>query len=138
MLNKKKQWKTNGISLINKIRAARDPTDESIQLCRIGLTNNKNATDFINTIGGYFVDAMLGTTAGKRKKRSTTLTCTDINNIAGSLNSLTVNQISSLSTPDFISCQIQLGASSNSWSTAQLSALAAVAKLVIYDIIYDK
>jgi hypothetical protein len=112
--------------LINRIKLARDPTDSAIQICRIGLTNNNSTANLISTIGNYFVTASL---ANNKKKRSTSvLTCTILNSLSGALNSLSATQLLTLTSQEFISCQILLGSSSNSWSSNQLNALATVAK----------
>lgn len=115
---------------MSKIKAARDPTDASIQLCRIGLTNNAITQELINTVGSYFVTSSLSTTIARKKRSTSILTCSDLNSISGSLNSLTVIQIATLTSVEFKSCQVLLGASTNSWSSDQLSSLAAIAKIV--------
>lgn len=114
--------------MINIIKKARDPTNSTIQLCRIGLTNSQTTKTLINSISSNFASNALSN--NRRKKRSASLTCTQLNQMTSSLNSLTVNQLLSISNADFISCQILLGSSTNAWSSAQLNALATVAKSV--------
>ncbi len=81
-------------------------------------------------MGNYFVQASLSTSSGRKRRTVTTLTCSYINTLSGSLNSLSVAQLATLTTAEFTSCQLVLGASTNSWSSAQLTQLASLASAV--------
>lgn len=116
---------------MKSIKKSRDITDQSNQLCRLGLTNDNALKTLIDSIGTSYVTAYIQSKSGSRRKRSASdITCTDINNLSGSLNSLTTTQLNTISNNDFTSCQTVLGLASNSWSTNQLSTLATKAKSV--------
>lgn len=112
------------------IKKGKDTTDSSNQMCRLGLSNDKTQKSLIDSVAKYYVSVYLKSLSGtQRKRRATqTLTCTDINNLSGSLNALTVDQLGNILVSDFKSCQTVLGLSSNSWSSEQLATLATTAK----------
>lgn len=58
------------------------------------------------------------------------MTCNDLNNLAGALNSLSTTYLGSISTIEFSACQTLLGGASNGWSSAQLSTLGTIAKTI--------
>ena len=63
-------------------------------------------------------------------KGTVVITCDDLNNLAGSLNSLTANQLSTLTNTEFTSCQTLLGDASNAFSSDQLAVLVNTAKSI--------
>jgi hypothetical protein len=117
---------------MNTIRSSRDPTQSSVQLCQVGLNNTASYTSLINSYGSVFVNQYIASLSSGRKRRaaSVSLTCTQLNSLSGSLNQLSTSQLASISLDEFISCQNLLGLASNSWSSSQLSTLAALAKSV--------
>ena len=126
-------FKTNGIDLIENIKASRDPKDYTVQLCRMGLTNDDESTARIKQLGGSFVDSYLKTLTSRRRRRSTTvLSCDDLNNIASSLNSISTATLNQITDAEFQKCMSLLGNSNNDWSSEQLSTLGTKAKAVCY------
>lgn len=122
---------------MTKIKSARDPSDPSIQQCRLGLNNTNSIKTDLKSIGSSFIDSYLAAkqptspSTGRRKKRAATnsnLTCSDLNNLSGSLNLITAQILSNIASSEFLLCQTLLGSSSNSWSSDQLTALASLAK----------
>ena len=120
------------------MKKARDPTDSSIKSCQIGLSNTDTFTSYISQYGSVFVAKYIASLSGSRKKRATTtsLTCSQLTDLSSSLNSLSTTQLGAISLSDFYSCQTLLGLSSNSWSSSQLTTLAALAKSVKIIIYY--
>ena len=68
----------------------------------------------------------------RRRRALTPVTCSDIKKLGTAVVSLTVEQLKTISLTDFFSCRAVLGLSANLWSTAQLTALAAIAKNVCF------
>lgn len=118
---------------MNTIKSARDPSSSTIKLCQIGLANSDSVSNLITSYGSVFVNkyiASLTSLTGQRKRAVTALTCSQLNDLAGSLNQLSTEQLAAISLTNFYSCQTLLGLATNSWSTAQLTTLAASAKSV--------
>lgn len=109
---------------MSTIKASRDPSSSSIQLCRIGLSNSDSVNTLINQYGSSFISKYL---APSSKRAATALTCTQLNALSSLLNQLSVDYLALLDVNVFYSCQTLLGASSNSWSSAQLNQLAIIA-----------
>lgn len=126
--------------MLTTINAARDPTSPSIQQCRMGLNNSVSVSYLISSVSNYYVQSSLSSFsfAGRKRRSVTALTCTYLNSLSGSLNSLTVEQLATLTTSEFTSCQTLLGASTNSWSSAQLTELASLAITVNINLKYTK
>lgn len=136
------------------IKNSNDPSDSSNQQCRLGLTNSDSITNQIKSVGSAFIDAYISSMSSstssttsatnsssslslnRRKRSAISLTCSDLNNLSGSLNSLTTTQLSSIISSEFVLCQTLLGSSSNSWSLDQLSTLTTIAKSVSLILFY--
>lgn len=120
------------------IKNSNDPSDSSNQQCRLGLTNSDSITSQIKSIGSAFVASYFtnSSLSGSGKRSASSLTCSDLNNLSGSLNSLTTTQLSSIISSEFVLCQTLLGSSSNSWSLDQLSTLTTIAKSVSLILFY--
>lgn len=113
------------------MRGARDPTDSSIKSCQIGLTNTDSYSSLISSYGSTFVGKYISSLTSRKKRATiTSLTCSQLNDISTSLNSLTTAQLAAISLSDFYSCQTLLGLSTNLWSANQLATLASLAKSV--------
>jgi len=126
------EFKNNGADLLNTIKLNRDPENSDVQMCRFGLENDMSVQTEINSVQTSFVNAYISTlSSGSRRRRSvkSTLTCDDLNNLFGSLKSLSTSQLN-VETSVFTSCQQLLGSASNGWSTEQLLVLVGVAKEV--------
>ncbi len=122
--------KENGAALISKIKVARDPTDTDIQLCRLGLPSD-DTNSRMSTIESTFVNAYIASLSSRRRRRAVAaLTCADINNMAGSLNSIPATTLGTMITSEFTSCMSVLGSASNNWGTSQLATLSTLTKNV--------
>ena len=111
---------------------SKSPSLESNQLCQIGLTNSASTNALLSSFSSTLVQQYIAAkqSAGKRKKRQSTytFTCDDLNTLGTGVTSLTVAQLSTLTTNEFYKCQTLLGTSTNQWSSAQLTQLATIAK----------
>ena len=61
------------MQLISQIKAARDPTDADVQLCRLGLSNDDSVSNSLASIQNSFVNAYLSTLGSNRRKRGDSL-----------------------------------------------------------------
>ena len=130
-MNSKTGLRQNGQHLLSQILGARDTTDPDVQTCRLGLNNNNETIALFNGVKSSFVAAYSSTLGSKRRRRSSsTLTCADINNLAGSLNTLSTTSLSNILNSEFSACLQILGSSTNNWSAAQLVVLATKIKSV--------
>lgn len=116
--------------MINLIKRARDTNDNSVQKCRIGLDNDVSTSTLIKDVQNLFVTNYLASLTTKRQLLTNALTCTDLNYLSSSLNSITAADLSKISTEDFLKCQILLGDATNEWSGDRLAALVSKTKEV--------
>ena len=125
--------KESGAALITKIKGARDPTDSDIQLCRLGMSS-ADTDSRLSTIGSTFVNAYIASITGRRRRRAVSaLTCADVNNMVGSLNSIPASTLRTMITSEFTSCMSILGSESRNWDASQLSTLATLTKNVGFE-----
>lgn len=129
-----RKWTSSGTSLMNIINNARNPSDPSVQICQLGLTNSNSIQNLIRNYGSILITKLKTTfTTSQRKRASNSLTCDQLNSLSGSLNQLSTADIASIDLNEFYTCQSLLGLTSNSWSTSQLTQLANIAKMVKKD-----
>ncbi len=123
--------KAYGANLIDTVKSNRDPDDAAVQACRFGLENDLSVLASIESVQDSFVTAYVSSLNSRRRRRSvkSTLTCDDLNNLSGSLSSLSASQLN-VEDSVFVACQQLLGSASNGWSSEQLASLVAVAKSV--------
>ena len=57
------------MQLISQIKAARNPTDPEVQLCRLGMSNDDYLSNSLASIQSSFVNAYLSTLGSNRRKR---------------------------------------------------------------------
>jgi hypothetical protein len=55
---------------MRRIKAARDTSDPSVQMCRLGLDNNADIVARIKSIDDLFVNAYISSLQKNRRKRS--------------------------------------------------------------------
>lgn len=116
--------------MINLIKKARDTNDNAVQKCRIGLDNDVSTSALIKDVQNIFVTNYLASLTTKRQLLTTALTCTDLNYLSSSLNSISAVDLSKITAEEFLKCQILLGDETNEWSGDRLAALVAKTKEV--------
>ena len=123
--------KEQGSALVTKLKETRSTEDKSVQMCRLGLPNS-DINKLMNGIQKDFVDAYIKSLKRRRKRSTPALTCTDITDLDGSLNSIPDSNLKTLTSTEYRSCMATLCKSTNYWSSAQATLLSDLAKSVIY------
>ena len=124
--------KEQGSALVEKLKETRSTENKGVQMCRIGLANS-DINKLMNGIQKDFVDAYLKSLSGSRRKRSTpSLTCADITDLDGSLNSIPDSTLKTLTATEYRACMATLGKTTNYWSSTQATLLSDLAKSVNY------
>ena len=85
----------------------------------------------MSNIQENFVRAYFQSGSSRRKRSTPALTCSDLNQLTGSLNSIPDANLNTLTAAEFRECIDVLGYSTNSWSNSQTQILANIAKSVI-------
>lgn len=117
--------------MYDKLRSYFDSTDESNQLCQIGL--NQTDIDMLSQLLASYQNTFqtnyfgLNVVSKRRRRALTQILCSDINKLGAGVTSLTVAQIQLIPKSEFYSCRAVLGLSKNYWSSSQLVALASIA-----------
>lgn len=119
--------KDKGSALVGKLKETRNTEDKNVQMCRIGLPNS-DVDKLISGIQKDFVSAYLKSLGQRRRKRSSpALTCTDITDLDGSLNSIPDSNLNTITATEYRACMATLGKTTNYWSSAQATLLSNLA-----------
>jgi len=126
-------WTSSGATLLSTINAARSPSVAANQLCQAGLSSAATAA-FTTAIGNYastfiyqyaFIQSN-GTATSRRKRATTTYTCTSLTSLGSpAVGKLSATQLATLINSEFYSCETLLGYAANGWSSSQLTQLVS-------------
>lgn len=108
-----------GEAMISEIKAERDPENKDVQLCRLGLENNADVISLLEKLQTAYVSAY---------QANDKLTCEKLNNMVGSLNSISVTLLDTLTDDELKMCKILLGDETNKFSSEQLAVLSKKVK----------
>jgi hypothetical protein len=122
MLNKKNSISNYGSTISASLKTSKNPNNDLIKSSRIGAGDDDVLQSSYTNFKSIYAKIIVS--SSRRKRQTTGLTCANLQ--AASPDSFTATDLSTISSSVFQSCLSTLGASTNSYSTDQLTALLSI------------